>query len=235
MSTTSARIREDLKQYGLTKTVADVALRVANRAMFLTVLKCVTIETPHPEFLHCDGNYRGRFLEPDLLRKFSPLPEYELSRSFLDRALAKGDECYGFLDGDVLAAYGWYSRTPTETDWRDVVIHFDDEHIYMYKGFTHPKHRGKRLHAVGMSRALEAYVAKGYKGIVSYVEWNNFASLKSCYRMGYTDFGTVYVARLASNYFLHCDAGCSRYGFHLAKEHRRGDTGNTGDAHVVLD
>jgi hypothetical protein len=219
----------DLKQYGMTKTVADVALRLANRVMFLKVLKCVTIETPNPEFLNCDGNYRGMFLEPELLRKFSAFPEYELPRSFLDRALAKGDECYGFLDGDVLAAYGWYSRKPTETDWRGLMIHFDDEHIYMYKGFTHPNHRGKRLHAVGMSRALEAYLAAHYKGIVSYVEWNNFASLKSCYRMGYTDFGTIYAAAIGGHWMLHCDVGCRRGGFRLANA-----SWSAPDARVVL-
>ena len=229
MSTTSARIRVDLKQQGVTKTVADLALRVANRVMILKVLKCVTIETPNPEFLNCDKNYRGLFMEPDLLRKFSASPDYELSPSFLDRALAKGDECYGFLDGDVLAAYGWYSRKPTETDWHGLMIHFDDEHIYMYKGFTHPKHRGKRLHAVGMSRALEANLERGYKGIVSYVEWNNFASLKSCYRMGYTDFGTIYAAAIGSTWLVHCDAGCRRGGFRLANAVWR-----SPDACVVL-
>jgi hypothetical protein len=30
----------------------------------------------------------------------------------------------------------------------------------------------------------------------SYVEWNNFGSLRSCYRMGYTDFGNIVAARI---------------------------------------
>jgi hypothetical protein len=36
----------------------------------------------------------------------------------------------------------------------------------MYNGFTHVKHRGKRLHAVGMTRALESYLVRGNKGIL---------------------------------------------------------------------
>jgi hypothetical protein len=218
-------MQTDIRQHGMAKTVADVAWRAANRVMFLKVLECVKIETPNPEFLQCGGNYRGLFLDHDLLRGLSASPEYELSPPFLDHALSKGDECYGFLEGGVLAAYGWYSHKPTETDWRGLTIHFDSEYVYMYKGFTHPKHRGKRLHAVCMTRALEAYLARGFRGIVSYVEWNNFASLKSCYRMGYTDFGRIYAVRLFNRYWLHSDAGYRRYGFRLVTSNAKRSAG----------
>ena len=59
---------------------------------------------------------------------------------------------------------------------------------------------GNASHAVGMTRALDEYLARGSKGILSYVEWNNFASLKSCYRMGYADFGKIYVLRLFGHF-----------------------------------
>jgi hypothetical protein len=96
-----------------------------------------------------------------------------------------------------------------------LILHFDDRYIYMYKGFTHVEHRGQRLHAIGMTRALEAYLARGYKGIVSYVEWNNFASLRSCYRMGYTGFGSIIVARILGRYIIHASSGCKPYRFKL--------------------
>jgi hypothetical protein len=32
-------------------------------------------------------------------------PECEISGAFLDGARAKGDGCYGFLDGNTLASY----------------------------------------------------------------------------------------------------------------------------------
>lgn len=138
-----------------------------------------------------------------------------MSETFLRQAFAKGDECYGFLDGSVLAAYGWYSTKPTDIDAPGMVLHFDDRYIYMYKGFTHVKYRGQRLHAIGMTQTLEAYLASGYKGILSYVEWNNFSSLKSCYRMGYSDFGNVYLTRLFGHYLTHSDRGSMNYGLHL--------------------
>jgi hypothetical protein len=207
--------KRNIKQFGTFNAIEDAALRALNLGVFFKILKGVKIDAVHPDFLKCDEKYRGLFLNEGVLRKFAERPEYELSKRFLDQALAKGDECYGFLNGDVLAAYGWYSNTPTEIDPPELVLHFNDRFIYMYKGFTHVNYRGQRLHAIGMTRALEAYLARGYKGIVSYVDWNNFGSLKSCYRMGYTDFGNIYAARLFNHYLVHSGPGCQPYGFRL--------------------
>src|SRR5213594_2643078 len=88
---------------------------------------------------------------------------------FLDDALPKGDECYGFVHGGELAAYGWYARSATSAD-PGLVLHFAPGYVYIYKGFTHDLHRGKRLHAIGMTRALQHYRSRGLKGMVSYVE-----------------------------------------------------------------
>ena len=95
-------------------------------------------------------------------------------------------------DGGALAAYGWYSTKPTAID-SGLVLHFDPRYVYMYKGFTHPNYRGQRLHAVGIGMALNAYLADGSKGIVSYVEAANLSSLKSCYWLGYLNMGRIFV------------------------------------------
>ena len=209
-------IVREFERFGAVKTLQDFALRGMNRFVSARILKGVRIETVHAEFLKCDKPYNGQFLSESLLAEITRnRPEYEMSERFLRQSFAKGDECYGFLDGSVLAAYGWYSNRPTAIDAPGMVLHFDDRYIYMYKGFTHVKYRGERLHAIAMTRALEAYLARGYKGILSYVEWNNFSSLKSCYRMGYADFGNIYLARLFGRYLTHADRGCARYGFRL--------------------
>ena len=209
--------KRNIKQFGAFNAVEDAALRAVNRGVFFKILKGIKIDAVHPDFLKCDEKYRGLFLNEGMLRGFGERPEYELSNSFLDQALTKGDECYGFLNGDALAAYGWYTNKPTEIDPPQLVLHFNDQYIYMYKGFTHVSYRGQRLHAIGMTRALEAYLARSYKGIVSYVDWNNFGSLKSCYRMGYTDFGNIYAARLFNHYLLYSAPGCQPYGFRLER------------------
>jgi len=52
------------------------------------------------------------------------------------------------------------------------MIHFDRQYVYMYKAFTHPKHRGKRpCNPWVRSTALEALPGGlATRGSVSYVE-----------------------------------------------------------------
>jgi len=208
-------VKGNIKNFGLPKALADVGLRAANRVVPFKIIKGVCIENVDPAFLECGAAYQGLFLDESMLRGFSADAENELPSEFLDDALEKGDECYGFLAGSELAAYGWYSTKPTTLELPGLELRFSDQYVYMYKGFTSPRHRGQRLHAVGMTRALESYLARGYRGIVSYVDWNNFGSLKSCYRMGYRDFGNIAIAGVGTRYVLHHDAGCDRYEFRL--------------------
>jgi len=211
-------VRVNIKNHGLPKALADIGLRAANRVVLFKVLEGIRIETVDRAFLECDKRYRGLFLDEVMLRQFAKDPKNELSQKFLDEALAKGDECYALLAKEELAAYGWYSSKPTTVDMPGLQLHFSNQYVYMYKGFTATGHRGQRLHAVGMARALESYRARGYRGLISYVEWNNFGSLKSCYRMGYRHFGNVVITGLGKHYVLHHDTGCREYGFCLQRQ-----------------
>ena len=212
-----SQVKKSIGNFGVVKTLADLALRAANHVAMFKVIKAVDIDTVDRAFLDCDPKYRGSFLTEETLRKFSADPKNELPPAFLDEALAKGDECYGFVAGDDLAAYGWYSTKPTDFDIRGLQLHFSERDVYMYKGFTANAHRGQRLHAIGMTRALQAYRRRGYARLVSMVEWNNFASLKSCYRMGYHDFGNIAIAGVRGHYLLLHDSGCRRRHFALLK------------------
>ncbi len=43
----------------------------------------------------------------------------------------------------------------------------------------------------------------------------NFSSLKSCYRMGYRDFGRIDALKALDHYFLHHSRGCRQFDFSL--------------------
>lgn len=176
----------------------------------------MTAEHVDPSFLVCPTPYRPEFLNETMLRAFAQDPATGLSVEFLDEALTKGDECYGILDGDgQLAAYDWYARSPTYIDPPNLKLFFSDQYIYMYKGYTDPRHRGKRLHALGMAGALNHYKQLGYQGLISYVESNNFSSLKSCRRMGYLAFGDIGLIKIFGRYFITTSAGCQPFGFRI--------------------
>jgi GNAT superfamily N-acetyltransferase len=160
------------------------------------ILRCLYIDTPDPTFLRLEANYRADYLHAADLEPYVARAEYGLTQAFVARELAMGHECFGIREGDALATYGWYSTSPTHfTD--DLSVRFGRQWVYMHSGFTHPAYRGRRLHAIAMSIALSLYRSQGYRGLVSIVSADNEPSLKSCGRMGYRHFGTIYTARLS--------------------------------------
>jgi len=193
------------------------------------ILKCVYIDTADPTYRAISSKYQAGFLDTETVWRYAGQPEYDLPESFLRRALGVNDECFAIRDGDTLAAYGWYSSSANHFS-DDLTLHFSPRWVYMYRGFTHPGYRGQRLHAVGMTMALDAYKARGFEGLVSCVEARNTASLKSVYRMGYHDFGTIYGLRLGrllglrhatqrmlNHQFIYCTPGCRTFGFWLER------------------
>jgi hypothetical protein len=217
LETATLRIRSNVATWGLSPTLHDLALKATNRVVLLKILKCMAIERINPAFAVCPEPYRAMFLGAPMLREFCRDQANDLSEGFLEEALAKDDECFGILAGDSLASYGWYSSGPTRIDPPDLVLHPGGGSVYMYKGFTHVGHRGRRLHAIGMTMALQAYVKKGFKGLVSYVESNNFSSLTSVRRMGYEIFGTIFVLQMFGGSLTHASPGCRARGVRLGR------------------
>jgi hypothetical protein len=208
------RLRKSAADFGWPAALQAVAQGAVNRVALFRVLKCVQVSEVDPRYLEIDARFQHRFLDQDALRRFSAEPKNDLPASFLDQALAKGDQCYGILDGDRLASFGWYSVVPTMIS-DDLRLHFDRRRVYMYKGFTDPDYRGQRLHAIGMTWALKLFRERGADGLVSYVDANNFDSLRSCYRMGYHDVGQIFFLRTADRYWIHADADCRAFGVSL--------------------
>ncbi len=172
----------------------------------------VTMDTLNKDYLTLGEEFHARFLSEEELYNLADDPSSEISKSFLELNLPKGDSCYAIMQGETLASYGWYSDKPTHIS-ADLELHFNPEWIYMYKGYTLPAFRGKRLHAIGMARSLQAFTEKGYKGIISYVETNNYPSLRSCDRMGYKNFGKVRIFKGLSDYHIRTEPACESFGF----------------------
>jgi len=218
MKVTSAitTLRRNVRNHGAPAAIYDVVVRSINRFVYLKNFECVAIEQVDPGSLTLPAHLECVRLDNLRLSLFGGVRENELPEEFVRDALAAGDECYAVLDGDTLASYGWYSKRPTLVN-SDLRLHFNRQYVYMYKGFTSKLYRGQRLHAIGMMLALDEYRKQGFKGLVSYVESNNFDSLKSCYRMGYKTCGHLRVLRLAGRYFIQRGQGCSDYGLELQR------------------
>jgi hypothetical protein len=193
------------------------------------ILKCLYTDTVDQAFVGVDRPYEAGFLDAEALQRYAGRPEFDLPESFLHRALSAHDECFAIRAGDELAAYGWYSTRANHFS-DELTLHFDRAWVYMYRGYTNPRHRGRRLHAIGMTLALAEYRRRGFKGLVSCVESSNVPSLRSVRRMGYRQFGTIYAIRPGrllglghtGRRFLDapiawCTPGCRRFGFRLER------------------
>lgn len=217
-----------LRRHGVASTLHLALVRLVNLVLPFKILRGMCVGRVEPAFLACPAGYRAAFLSRSALAGFAKDAASELSPRFVREALAAGDECLAICAGESLAAYGWYSTNATPAGSPELLLHFAPGYVYMYKGFTAPQHRGRRLHAIGKTHALRHYRSKGYRGLISYVESTNFDSLRSNARMGYETFGSIYVARLFGRWFSFSTPGCRRFGLRIevtgapAHEMRRG-------------
>jgi hypothetical protein len=207
-------LRENVGKYGVPATLYDIECRLINKLVQFQILEGMVVrleDVKDPRLFEAPG-FEARFVGEDELAEFAKDGAHGFSTDFLRQACARGDRCYALFDGDALAACGWYSNVPTLID-EHFVLHFDPAFTYMYNGYTAPAYRGKRLHAVGMCRALRAVTEEGGRGLVSWVLSNNFASLRSVARMGYRIFGRAYLLRAGDYSFTYSTPGCRDYGF----------------------
>ncbi len=118
-----------------------------------------------------------------------------LAPEFLERVLQSDSQCLAAFDGDRLASYSWY--TTGFVDGRDqlgISMELPDGLAYMYNAFTHPDYRGHRLFGDGVALAASTLAETGTKKLVTTVMSSNFASLRSCRRMGFISLGKMWTA-----------------------------------------
>lgn len=214
-STVFGKLREKVKRHGAAATFHALGMRAVNAVAPFKSLRGVYLEEPDPAFLQCPAGLTAGFATPEALREFSRDPDNELSAQFVEEAHARADECFAICDGPTLASYGWYTTKPAPVGLAGFLLHFDARWTYMFKGFTHRRYRGQRLHAFGMAMAMRHYRERGFHGLVSYVESTNADSLKSCARLGYREFGSVYLLKVFGRWRTLSSPGCERFRFRI--------------------
>lgn len=134
-----------------------------------------------------------RFLTIPEIEAYADDPANEFVPSHLDRARQGNDLCFAGLVNGRLASYGWYALDGAfSVGDHGLLMRGPANAAYMHSGFTHPDFRGRRLHGIGMGRALRTLSYRGIQALVSDVDWANHASLKSCDRLGYQRLGTLF-------------------------------------------
>lgn len=185
-----ASIRQDQGRTAAYEWLID---RVGSRVFNLGVDEVVWLDVERIKLVGAPPEgFEFRFLSAAELSSFAS-EENELTKANVERAAAGHDLCFAALKDGRLAGYGWYALGCVEAEHCDgIPLSYPRDVAYMYKGFTHPDFRGLRLHGFAMRLALEALAAeRGIRHLVSTVGWLNWASLKSCDRLGYERLGRM--------------------------------------------
>ena len=185
-------------QFGTTAVLRALAARVGARLCGLVVAQVVWLDVG--EVLATAASAPGfcfRELTPAEVVEYARDPSNDLEPEFVRRAGDGRNICYAALDGQRLAAYGWYARESIEAEHCfGFGLSLPPEVAYMYKGYTHPDYRGLRLHGITMGLALRHLSQSGVTALISTVDWTNEASLHSCARSGYRRLGQLIRCRL---------------------------------------
>ena len=201
------------QRFGVIACVIDIIYKCLNKVTYFKVLRgmTLTLDSIDAQFLDNDSGREGETISGSNVSLLIS-PDIGMNQNFIDGAEKRGDWSYVFREHENVISYGWYSNSDVPIDVL-FAISYSDQFTYMYKGFTAAQYRGEKLHAFGMARALRNVTKAGANGLISYVEANNFASLRSCERLGYKIFGSCWLFRIFGRFFVLRSPGCTRFEF----------------------
>ncbi|NQV28062.1 MAG: GNAT family N-acetyltransferase [Rhodopirellula sp.] len=182
------------QQFGLTAMLQHGINTVGGRLLGFEALTLVWLPVDEMKIaLDLPDDTEMRFLTAAEVESFAQDPANDFVESHVEKAHAGTDLCFAAIIDGRLASYGWYTlgRAFSIGD-HDLLMRGPSNAAYMHSGFTHPDFRGRRLHGIGMGRALHALSDRGVDALLSDVNWANHASLKSCARLGYQMLGNLY-------------------------------------------
>lgn len=185
-----ARMR---RQFGNRAVLQWLVDRVARRLIHFQVdnLVCFDVDRlgePPP----IEPGLTFRFLTPAEVLTFASDPANEIERTMAQRALAAQDLCFGVIAEGRLAGYGWCAFDFIDPQHCGGLAMSCPPHVaYLYKGFTRPEFRGKRLNGVRVLLAGRELAKRGIRKLVGLVDWTNWSSMRSSVVAGGTSLGRL--------------------------------------------
>jgi hypothetical protein len=163
----------------------------------------------------------------DVARFFDREQGHSYQNAFASDALARGDRCFGVLNGRHLLWYCWYARGAAPVfDHVDAAAEFP--FLYAYNAHTDGAYRSRHLHSIGVSASGRFFAREGYQAFAAYIEATNIPPLIAARRMGERFVGFAVVRRTASGVRWFATRGCKKVGFRLERKDVTSEGGATG-------
>jgi L-amino acid N-acyltransferase YncA len=194
MSTVLQNIAQTQQYFGWKAAFQRVASRFAQKLLRLEVNEMLWLEAAAlPSAIEANSDFDFRFLTADELAHFASDPANEFDTAFANRASSGHDLCFAAIaKHGQLACYSWYALGSIEAEHHlGVAMSLPGDVVYMYKAFTHPDFRGRKLYGTIVATALRSLASRGVTKLITSIEWTNFASLRSCQRLGFESLGRL--------------------------------------------
>jgi len=194
ISTPLRHLIETRRNYGAAAAARWLSSRFAEKLLCFEISELFSLDVATlPPYVEIDPDFSFRLLSHSEIVQLAEDPSYCLAAEFVDRATFRQDLCVAAFRGERLASYSWYTRDFVEgQDHLGVPMSLPTDFAYMYNAFTHPECRGRRLFSTGVALASKTLAGQGVSKVVTTVNSSNFASLRSCRRLGFISLGQMW-------------------------------------------
>lgn len=188
------RASETYDHLGVTGVMSKGLNRILVGGVKVSLVHLLTLEVDQATNRTVDSSFQRRFLTADEVRRYASDPMNGLSPDFADRIEGGFDMCFAAVHGDRLANYGWYAFGTVEPEHAaGVCLGLPTNVAYVYKVFTHPDFRGRRLNGAILGEAATVLGTQGVDMILAMIYWSNGASFRSFERLGFRKRGLLVV------------------------------------------
>jgi hypothetical protein len=139
-----------------------------------------------------DHTYEFRPFDADDLCRLAADPANDLPSEVALQLADDGHQCFGALDGPNLVCYVWCAQrniSPEHT--MGIPFSLPADACYLFKAFTVPAYRGRRLYNLTARRTMVELCRLGKTRGIALIEYGNRASMRSHDRIGMQPQGWI--------------------------------------------
>ncbi len=204
-----------LRRWGPARSLYSLLLRFCRKFLTFNIsaIVCRPLGRTNSSTSNPEGCQFSVLAEQELL-DFSHDSALDLVDTKIKDALARGDFCIGATLNGKLVAYTWRAFSATPHDRKhNIWVDFNTDARYGYKSLTLPAYRGKRIMSSLWVFADSCGLDKARTLHISFIETDNYPSLRAGMRAGNRVVGYAGYIYLFGKLFSFRTPGSKKHGF----------------------
>jgi hypothetical protein len=210
---------DHLIRHGKREAVISVFSSLFNRRMHLTCFYVTLLDRDHvirpPAEKGDDLHFK--FSDLNLLLEMKQQGIWGIDAFLIDR-FKEGDVCLLAYVGQELAGYTWVHSKCRPLLLPGLRLEIPQGYIYNYAGFTLPRFRGLRLQSRRHYEVISNSRWSGSKGLVGYVDFSNWASIKGQKKGGMRKIGKMWLIGGKVHFMTFLSEEVKEFGIRRLKE-----------------